>query len=119
MSRTNIVHYSLNGVSLKLAERLGYPYYQIGEYVDDGSDIVIIGRPFYRADIVLYMKHFIEIYKSNIIGVIILDDMNYGSEFANFSEFYSNLGVPILQILDYIVTDEQINELREGIDNER
>lgn len=112
-----LVHYSLYGETERLGDRFKYDNTRIEGFSAEDSKIVIVARRFYPEDRSLrIVQRFIELNKKSIVGVILVDDKNYGEEYCDFLPVFSDHGVHILGTLDSIVSDEDIKNLEARID---
>lgn len=102
------VHNSLMGGSARIAASFNLPSASVLNYYDDGeTSIILTSRPAYITESLAFQTTFINKYYQRIIGVIIVDDKNRGSEFASEIEHFQSLGIPIIAVLDRILTLEE------------
>lgn len=112
-----IVHYSLFGGTSKVSNRFKYDSTSMEGYIENDNKIVIIARRFYSNDwSKLAVIEFIKEYKDKIIGVILVDDKSYGQFYGEYIKVFTDEGLPILAVLDRLVSNEDIESLEATID---
>lgn len=111
-----LVHYSILGGISNTAEKFKYNSSHMENYIPSNDKIVILARHFYRTDDMWKIQRFIETNKGKIIGVIIIDDKNFGEFYGDCASFFTSRDLPILALVDRIIGKKVILELEELID---
>lgn len=106
------VHNSLMGGSSKIARSFNYPTTHIRNYYDgENNKILLFARQPYLTEGVMSEIEFVHTYYEKIIGVVITDDKCNGPSFGEKAHVFSSLGIPIVAIIDRVMTKENKVEI--------
>lgn len=106
------VHNSLMGSSARIARMFSYPTTHMNNYYDHPQfKIVLLVRQSYLSEAVMPEKAFIEAYYDKIIGCVLADDKINGPTFGSKARELRELGIPIITILDRILTLDDKTEI--------
>lgn len=106
------VHNSLMGCSARIARSFNYPTTHIKNYYDgEDNRILLFARQPYLTESILSEFEFIHTYYEKIIGVVITDDKCNGPYFGEKAHIFSSLGIPIIAIIDRVMTTENKVEI--------
>lgn len=106
------VHNSLMGGSARISREFGCPSVLITNYYDSPDvKVILVARQRYRFESMVFETEFLNKYYKRIIGVIIVDDKNLGASYGADINQYHKLGLPIIAVIDRVLTDENRREI--------
>lgn len=109
-----VVYDSMTGQGKRFAEKLGYPVFDIQQFVPQSQQhVFLVSRSFGFGEIPVTTIKFIEQFRSLIIGCAVSGSRNWGKNFGmagkKIEERYS---IPLIQIFEMIGLPHEVNHVK-------
>ena len=110
-----ILYDTITNDTLRLVNRFNLPSREIRNYREQGEKIILLSRRLLIDEKINELKTFLLKNRKNIIGVVIYDNKSFGDEFGSSAELFAEAGIKVLRVWDKIVSDREIESLKEEL----
>jgi ribonucleoside-diphosphate reductase protein NrdI len=109
-----VVYDSMTGQGKRFAEKLGYPVFDIQNFVPQKHQhIFLISRTFGFGEIPVTTVKFIEDFSSSIIGCAVSGNRNWGKNFGMAGKkIEQQYAIPLIQVFEMTGLPNEVNHVK-------
>jgi ribonucleoside-diphosphate reductase protein NrdI len=109
-----VVYDSMTGQGKRFAEKLGYPVFDIQNFVPQKHQhIFLISRTFGFGEIPVTTVKFIEDFRSSIIGCAVSGNRNWGKSFGMAGKkIEQQYAIPLIQVFEMTGLPNEVNHVK-------
>jgi ribonucleoside-diphosphate reductase protein NrdI len=115
-----IVYDSLTGMSKRVAQKLGYEYFDINSYTPQtvGEKVFLLTRSFNFGEIPHPTLNFLQQYANSVVGVAVTGNKNWGENFGAAGDKINALyNIPLVRKYEGLGFPEDIEFMKTWLNN--